>query len=145
MSGSVSVFGLGYVGSVTAACLASKGFRVLGVDTNPLKVELLESGHSPIVEAGLEELVVAAKKACYLHATTDPIRAVLETEISLVCVGTPSQRNGKLDLSHVENVMTEIGEALKKKEGPHVVALRSTVLPGTTEGVVIPALEKAVR
>lgn len=145
MTGSVSVFGLGYVGSVTAACLAAKGFRVLGVDVNPGKVELLGSGHSPIVEAGLEELVIAANKTCHLHATTDPMRAVLETEISLVCVGTPSQRNGKLDLSHVENVMTEIGEALKEKDQPHLVALRSTVLPGTTEGVVIPALEKSSR
>lgn len=143
MSGSVSVFGLGYVGSVTATCLASKGFRVLGVDVNPLKVDLLESGHSPIVEEGLEELLVAASKTCHLHATTDSQRAVIETEISLVCVGTPSRPNGKLDLSHVENVMSEIGQALKKKDGPHLIALRSTVLPGTTEEVVIPALEKA--
>jgi GDP-mannose 6-dehydrogenase len=139
----VSIFGLGYVGSVTAACLAHRGHRVLGVDINPGKVEILESGHSPIVEAGMEDLVASGRKACRLHATTDTVSAVLQSEISLICVGTPSQRNGKLDLSHIERVSREIGEALRSKDEFHWVVLRSTVLPGTTQSFVIPILEEA--
>jgi GDP-mannose 6-dehydrogenase len=139
----VSIFGLGYVGSVTAACLAHRGHRVLGVDINPKKVEILESGHSPIIEAGMEDLVASGRRACRLHATTDTDSAVLQSEISLICVGTPSQRNGKLDLSHIERVCREIGEALRRKDEFHWVVLRSTVLPGTTESIVIPILEEA--
>jgi GDP-mannose 6-dehydrogenase len=143
MKRKVSIFGLGYVGSVTAACLAHKGHEVLGVDINPDKVEILESGHSPIVEAGMEDLVASSRQACRLHATTDTVSAVLQSEISLICVGTPSRRNGKLDLSYVERMCREIGEALLRKHEFHWVVLRSTVLPGTTESVVIPILEKA--
>ena len=119
MKRNVSIFGLGYVGSVTAACLARLGHRVLGVDINPEKVEILESGHSPIVEPGLQDLVASGHKACRLHATTDTVSAVLQSEISLICVGTPSQRNGKLDLSHIERVCREIGEALRGKNEFH--------------------------
>jgi GDP-mannose 6-dehydrogenase len=143
MKRSVSIFGLGYVGSVTAACLARLGHRVLGVDINPEKVEILESGHSPIVEPGLQELIASESKACRLHATTDTVSAVLQSEISLICVGTPSQRNGKLDLSHIERVCREIGEVLRRKSEFHLVVLRSTILPGTTESVIIPNLEEA--
>jgi GDP-mannose 6-dehydrogenase len=142
MTRKTSIFGLGYVGAVTAACLAHKGHEVLGVDINPDKVEILESGHSPIVEAGVEDLVSSGRQACRLHATTDTVSAVLHSEISLICVGTPSQRNGKLDLSHIERVCREIGEALRRKNEFHWVVLRSTVLPGTTESVVIPILEE---
>jgi GDP-mannose 6-dehydrogenase len=143
MKCSVSVFGLGYVGSVTAACLAHRGVRVLGVDVNQSKVEMLDTGRSPILEPGLEEIVRDANRRCHLHATTDPTAAILNTEISFISVGTPSQRNGKLDLSGLEHVCREIGHALKAKRGYHCVVLRSTVLPGTTESVVIPALESA--
>ncbi len=143
MKRSVSIFGLGYVGSVTSACLARLGHRVLGVDINPEKVKILESGHSPIVEPGLQELVASENKACRLHATTDTVSAVLQSEISLVCVGTPSQRNGKLDLSHIGRVSREIGEALRRKREFHLVVMRSTILPGTTESVIIPILEEA--
>jgi GDP-mannose 6-dehydrogenase len=143
MKKSVSIFGLGYVGSVTAACLARLGHRVLGVDINPEKVRILESGHSPIVEPGLQDLVACENKACRLHATTDTASAVLQSEISLICVGTPSQRNGKLDLSHIKRVCREIGEALRRKHEFHVVVLRSTILPGTTESVIIPIFEEA--
>lgn len=97
MKRKVSIFGLGYVGSVTAACLAQKGHKVFGVDLNSDKVKLLESGHSPIVEADMEDLVASGHQACRLHATTDTVSAVLESEVSLICVGTPSLRNGKLD------------------------------------------------
>src|SRR5271163_3826968 len=143
MSRSVSIFGLGYVGAVTAACLAHKGHKILGVDTNASKVEALEAGKSPILEPKMEEMIAESNRACRLHATTDSKRAIDETEISFISVGTPSQRNGKLDLGGIEHVCREIGEALKKKNAYHWVVLRSTVLPGTTESVAIPFLEKA--
>jgi GDP-mannose 6-dehydrogenase len=139
---SVSVFGLGYVGSVSAACFAAMGHKVIGVDISRTKVEMIESGRSPIVEAKMSELMAEARQACRLHATMDPDYAVMNSDVSLVCVGTPCLRNGKLDLRHIENVAREIGVALKRKKSPHVFALRSTVLPGTTESVVAPILEK---
>lgn len=142
MSHSISIFGLGYVGSVSAACFASMGHRVIGVDVSQSKVEMLDSGRSPIVEARMNELVAEANQACRLHATTDPTAAVLGSEVSFICVGTPSLRNGKLDLSHIAKVAAEIGAALKQKKSHHVVVLRSTVLPGTTETVLVPVLER---
>lgn len=143
MSRRVSIFGLGYVGSVTAACLASKGSSVIGVDLNASKVEQLEAGRSPIVEPGMKELVESARAASKLRATTDFAAAVMETDISFLCVGTPSLRSGKLDLGHVEPVCRQIGEVLKQKSTFHLVVLRSTVLPGTAENIVIPALEQS--
>ncbi len=143
MSLSISLFGLGYVGSVSAACFAHMGHKVTGVDISPAKVEMLDSGRSPIIEARMEELVAEAHKSCRLHATTDSIAAVLASDISFVCVGTPSLRNGKLDLSHVEHVSREIGAALKQKSTLHTIVLRSTVLPGTTETLMIPTIESA--
>src|SRR5579871_6583739 len=140
---SISIFGLGYVGSVMSACFAHKGHRVIGVDVNPMKVEILNSGHSPIVEAQVEELVAEAHRACRLHATADVEAAVRETEISFVCVGTPSQSNGKLDLTHIEHVSQEIGHALRSKKDRHWVVIRSTILPGTTESIVLPCLQAA--
>lgn len=140
---SISVFGLGYVGSVSAACFASMGHRVIGVDVNPDKVAMMEGGRSPIIEAKMPELVAEASRACRLHATVDSIAAVLDSDVSFVCVGTPSLRSGKLDLSHIEKVAREIGAALKQKKSPHTFVLRSTVLPGTTESIVLPILEQA--
>jgi GDP-mannose 6-dehydrogenase len=142
MSKRVSVFGLGYVGSVTAACLAHTGNYILGVDVNAEKVATLEDGRSPILEPGLDEIVSTCRKACHLHATTDSEKAVLDTEISFVSVGTPSLRNGKLDLRGIESVCTEIGRALAKKTAFHWIVLRSTVLPGTLDQLVVPALER---
>ena len=104
---------------------------------------MLESGRSPIIEANMNELVSEGKRSCRLHATVDSTKAVLESDVSFVCVGTPSLRNGKLDLSHIEKVAREIGAALKQKKSPHIFVLRSTVLPGTTESVVLPILEQA--
>lgn len=141
MTRAVSVFGLGYVGSVTAACLSRLGNRVLGVDVNPAKVETMESGLSPILEPGLQETVAESHRNCRLHATTDALKAVIETEVSFICVGTPSQRNGKPDLAGLERVCREIGAALKQKPGFHWIVLRSTVLPGTTDSLVLPTLE----
>ena len=143
MSLSISIFGLGYVGSVSAACLARGGHRVTGVDVNSAKVEMLASGRSPILEPRMSELVAEGHQAHRLHATTDGVAAVRDSDISFVCVGTPSLRSGKLDLSHIEHVAREIGTALKEKKSHHVVVLRSTVLPGTTESLVIPILENA--
>src|SRR6266536_3960405 len=140
---SISLFGLGSVGSVSPACFAHMGHKVTGVDISKVKVEMLDSGRSPIIEARMEELVAEANKSCRLHATTDSIAAVLASDMSFVCVGTPSLRSGKLDLSHVEHVSREIGTALKQKSSFHTVVLRSTVLPGTTETLMIPAIENA--
>jgi GDP-mannose 6-dehydrogenase len=141
LSLSISVFGLGYVGSVTAACWARAGHKVTGVDINSRKVEMLSSGHSPVLEPGICELVAEGHQGSRLHATTDAVAAVQGSDISFVCVGTPGLRNGKLDLSHIERVAREIGGALKQKNAHHVIALRSTVLPGTTESLFIPILE----
>jgi GDP-mannose 6-dehydrogenase len=143
MSKAVSIFGLGYVGSVTAACLAAKGHVVTGVDLGASKEELLNAGRSPIVEPRMSELVEEAHKASRLCATTDSAAAVMQTDISFLCVGTPSLRSGKLDLGHVEPVCRDIGHVLKRKDAFHLVVLRSTVLPGTAESIVIPVLEQS--
>src|SRR6202047_2442572 len=143
MSRAISIFGLGYVGTVTAACLAHKGNHLIGVDLSPAKVEAMESGRSPVVEPRVGELISACHQAGQLHATSDAAAAVLKTDVSFLCVGTPSLRNGKLDLGHIGPVCREIGEALKKKTSFHLVVLRSTVLPGTAETIVVPTVEKA--
>src|SRR5580658_2833703 len=134
---------MGYVGSVSAACFAHVGHKVTGVDVSPAKVEMMAAGRSPIIEARMSELVEEGHRSGMLHATTDAAEAVRNSEISFVCVGTPSLRSGKLDLGYVERVVHEIGIALQKKNSYHVIVLRSTVLPGTTESLVIPTLEKA--
>ncbi len=138
----ISIFGLGYVGSVSAACLADRGATVLGVDVSDLKVEMINAGHSPIVEEGLAELVAAGVASGRLAATTDVTAAIAETDMSLICVGTPSHGNGGLDLTAMERVSESIGLALRDKQGPHTVVVRSTMLPGSTETLVIPALER---
>ena len=139
---SVSVFGLGYVGCVSSACFAREGHTVIGVDVNPTKVALVNSGRSTIVEEGIAELVSNVVSSGRLRATTSVAEAVHATGISLVCVGTPSASNGALDLSYVERVCFEIGEALRDKQGFHTIVIRSTVLPGTVHDVATPALER---
>jgi GDP-mannose 6-dehydrogenase len=138
----VSVFGLGYVGSVSAACLAADGHTVVGVDVNADKVATLEEGRSPIVEKGLEELIRGGRASGRLRATTSTAEAIASTDLSLLCVGTPSRRNGSLDLTYLERVCAQVGEALAGKTAYHVVVVRSTVLPGTAHDVVIPTLER---
>jgi GDP-mannose 6-dehydrogenase len=118
------------------------GHKVTGVDVSRAKVEMMDSGRTPIIEARMSEMVGEARRAGLLHATTDATAAVLNSEVSFVCVGTPSLKNGKLDLSHIEHVAREIGAAIRQKKSPHVFVLRSTVLAGTTETVVLPILEK---
>ena len=138
----VSVFGLGYVGSVSAAAFAADGHDVVGVDVNAAKVQAINEGRSPIVEPGLDDLLQRGAAERRLRATTDTGEAVHATDLSLICVGTPSRKNGSLDLTYLERVCEQIGEALAGKDDYHVVVVRSTVLPGTTHGVVIPALER---
>jgi GDP-mannose 6-dehydrogenase len=138
----VSVFGLGYVGCVSAASFAGDGHEVVGVDVNAGKVAAVNAGHSPIVEPGLDELLSQSVKEGRLRATVDTADAVCNSDVSLLCVGTPSRRNGSLDLSYLQRVSEQIGEVLKNKPGYHVVVVRSTVLPGTTHEMVIPALER---
>jgi GDP-mannose 6-dehydrogenase len=139
----VSVFGLGYVGAVAAGCLARDGHTVVGCDSNAAKVELLNAGRAPVVEAGLDDLLAEAVAARRLWATTEAAEAVAASDLSLVSVGTPSRPNGGLDLSAVERVAIDLGAALRDKGQDHAVVLRSTVLPGTTLGLLAPTLEAA--
>ncbi len=138
----VSVFGLGYVGAVSAACLANDGHHVTGVDRARTKVDLINAGLAPIIETDLAEIVAASVAAGRLRATQDPVEAIQGTEVSFVCVGTPSQSNGSLDLNYIRRVCEEIGLALRIKTARHTIVIRSTVLPGTMRGVVIPLLEE---
>jgi len=139
----LSVFGIGYVGCVSAACFARDGHEVIGVDVNAAKVDIINSGRSPIVETGMNELMKTAVESGRLAATTDTTAAVNASELSLICVGTPSNANGSLDLRYITRVCEEIGAVLKNKRERHVVVIRSTMLPGTIENTVVPTLEKA--
>jgi len=139
----VSVFGLGYVGSVTAACLARDGHTVVGVDTSPAKVAMVQAGRAPVLEPGLDALLGQMVAAGRLRATSDAAAAIVGSDVSLVCVGTPSRANGSLELHYVERVAAEIGAALARHEGRHTVVVRSTVLPGTVADRVVPILERA--
>jgi len=136
----ISVFGLGYVGCVTAACLAKDGHRVVGVDTVPSKVARFGRGLPTVVEPRLEALLRRGYRARRLSATTDARAAVLATDVSIICVGTPSRRDGSLDLSAVTETAESIGRALTAKTTQHLVILRSTVPPGTAESIIVPAL-----
>lgn len=138
----VSVFGLGYVGCVSAACLARDGHTVIGVDVDAHKVAAAASGRSPVLEKGLDELTQQVVRAGRLRTTCDGRLAVMESDVSLICVGTPSNGNGNLNLEFVDRVCIEMGTALAAKNGYHVVVVRSTVLPETIEGRVIPMLEE---
>lgn len=139
----ISIMGLGYVGAVSAGCLAADGHTVIGVDPNQTKVDLINKGVTPIVEKDIGEIIAEYSKKGTLWATTDIRKAVAGSEISLMCVGTPSQLNGSLDLHYVRNVCEEIGAALRDKSEFHLVVARSTILPGTMRNVVIPTLEQA--
>jgi len=139
----ISVFGLGYVGTVCAGCLAHDGHDVIGVDPVPTKVDLINEGQSPIIEAEIDTIVCAAVKSGRLRATSDQNQAIRETDLSFVCVGTPSQVNGNLDLTYIRRVCELIGKALTHKQSRHTVVIRSTVLPGTMRQIVIPVLEES--
>ncbi len=138
----LSIFGIGYVGCVSAACFAKEGHNVIGVDVNKTKVDMINEGKSPIIETGLPDLLADVVSSNHLSATIDSAKAVVDSDVSLICVGTPSNANGSLDLRYVTRVCEEIGAALKHKRERHVVVIRSTMLPGTIAGVVIPTLEE---
>jgi GDP-mannose 6-dehydrogenase len=141
----ISIFGLGYVGTVSAGCLANEGHEVIGVDPVATKVDLINEGRTPIVEAEIGELIAENTKSGRLRATQDPAAAIQQTELSFVCVGTPSQPNGNLDLRYIRRICEQIGEALRDKKDRHVVVIRSTILPGTMQHIVIPILEESSR
>jgi len=138
----ISIFGLGYVGTVSAGCLARDGHDVIGVDPVRTKAELIKAGQSPIIEADIAEIIAAAVKSGRLRATDDQDEAIRQTDLSFVCVGTPSQPNGNLDLTFIRRVCELIGKALRNKSARHTVVNRSTILPGTMHGIVIPTLEE---
>jgi GDP-mannose 6-dehydrogenase len=137
----ISVFGMGYVGCVTAAALSRLDNFVVGVDINEQKVETVNRGEAPVLEKGLSDIIQKTVRTGNLVATPHGAKAVLETDLSLVCVGTPAKKNGSFDYSHLLGAIREVGEGIKNKNRQHVVAIRSTVLPGTTENMLIPALE----
>ena len=137
----VSVFGLGYVGAVSCACLPGLGHEVIGVDTNPTKVKMINDGQSPVVEEGINELIESAVRGGKLHATDDLEAAVRGSEVSLISVATPSNANYTPNLSAVDGVIRSICAAIRDKAGHHTIVLRSTVPPGTTEDRILPILE----
>ncbi len=138
----VSVFGIGYVGCVTSACLAAKNHKVIAVDTDAEKARRLARGVSTVLEPHLQEIIASIVRKGCLQSTTESQRAVSNSDISLICVGTPLRDNGSLDLTHIEEVCREIGIALRLKNHRHLVVVRSTTTPGTTEELVIPTLER---
>jgi GDP-mannose 6-dehydrogenase len=138
----ISIFGLGYVGAVSAGCLANEGHEVIGVDPVRTKVEMINLGQSPIIEDEISEILAANVQAGRLRATDNVAQAICESELSFVCVGTPSQANGNLDFQYIRRVCEEIGRALKGKAARHTVVIRSTILPGTMRNIVIPTLEE---
>ncbi len=139
----ISIFGLGYVGCVSAACFSSSGHRVIGVDPNEVKVNQINEASSPIIENDLGDLIHQSVSKGLLSATTSGREAILDSDVSFICVGTPSQVNGDLDLEYICNVCQEIGRSIHLKDSFHLVVVRSTMLPGSMQDVVIPILEES--
>ncbi|MCG5220676.1 nucleotide sugar dehydrogenase [Streptosporangium sp. KLBMP 9127] len=139
----ISVFGLGYVGCVSAACLATRGHEVVGVDVNPVKIDLITRGRAPVVEERIGELTAEVVRTGALRATADVGEAIAATEVSLICVGTPSAPNGSLSTAFLERVAEQIGHALAGLSHRHTIVFRSTMLPGTCADLLIPILERA--
>lgn len=137
----ISIFGLGYVGVVCAASLASRGHTIIGVDVSEEKISLINSGRSPIVEPGLEEMLADGVKKGLIKGITDAASAIESTDLSMICVGTPSKSNGDLQLDYIEGVCRDIGWALRDKDTRHTVVIRSTILPGTVKNTIMPLLE----
>jgi GDP-mannose 6-dehydrogenase len=137
----ISVFGLGYVGTVSAACLARDGHQVVGCDVDAAKLDLVRHGHSPIVEPGMHEVVARAVESGRLRVTCDVAEAVTDSDLSFICVGTPARADGSQDLTAIRRLLESLGTALKTTPHPHLIVVRSTVLPGTTQNIVRPLLE----
>lgn len=140
----ISVFGLGYVGAVTAGCLASRGHTIVGVDVQQEKVDAINAGHAPIIEPGLPELMEDGVRHGRIKATLDCDEAIRETEASIVCVGTPSAESGALDLGFIRQVSAQIAAAVQAKASPHRLLFRSTMLPGSTRSLVEEVLVEAI-
>jgi len=138
----ISIFGLGYVGAVSLACLARDGHRVIGVDIEPAKLALIREGKTPVVEEGMVDLMAAVAAGGRVEVTSDAREAVLCSDISLICVGTPSASNGSQDQSAVLRLAADMGRALRDKDAPHVFVFRSTLVPGTVEDVLRPIMER---
>jgi len=138
----ISIFGLGYVGTVSLACLAREGHRVVGVDIDPAKLALIRDGKTPVVEEGMIELMAKVAASGRASVTGDVRQAVLDTDLSLICVGTPSAPNGSQDQSAILRLADELGQAIRDKEGPHVFVFRSTLVPGTVDDVLRPRIER---
>ncbi len=138
----ISIFGLGYVGAVSLGCLARDGHRVVGVDIDPTKLDLIRRGQSPVIEAGMQDLIAGAVGSGRVEVTLDPVAAVHATDISFLCVGTPPRANGSQDLSAMERLCSQLGQAMSQKNEYHVFVVRSTVMPGTVEGMVRSAIEE---
>ncbi len=139
----ISIFGLGYVGAVSLACLARDGHEVIGVDVDPDKLNLIREGRTPVVEEGMVDLMASAAKSGRVSVTSDVGAAINGSELSFICVGTPSAANGSQDQGALIRVTRAIGESLKSKSAPHLVAYRSTVVPGTVEETLCSVLESA--
>ena len=139
----ISIFGLGYVGAVSLACLAREGHRVIGVDVDPTKLDLIAAGKTPVVEEGMIELMSKVVATGAVSVTTDPVQALRDSELSLICVGTPSAANGSQDQSAVLRLAEQLGVALRGVDRSHVFVFRSTLVPGTVEDVLRPIIEKA--
>jgi GDP-mannose 6-dehydrogenase len=138
----ISIFGLGYVGAVSLACLARDGHRVTGVDIDPAKLDLVAAGKTPVVEEGMVDLMAATVRSGRVQVTSDVALAVQQSEVSLICVGTPSAANGSQDISAVLRLAADLGRAMRSKDAPHVFVFRSTLAPGTVEDVVRPIVER---
>jgi GDP-mannose 6-dehydrogenase len=139
----ISIFGLGYVGAVSLACLARDGHKVIGVDIEPAKLALIREGKTPVVEEGMVDLMAQVAASGRVSVTDNTHSAILDSEVSLICVGTPSAPNGSQDLSAILKVAQSLGEALREKRQPHVLVFRSTLVPGTIEDVLRPIIEQA--
>jgi GDP-mannose 6-dehydrogenase len=139
----ISIFGLGYVGAVSLACLARDGHQVIGVDVDPVKLDLIRSRKSPILEEGIQELMRDVVDSGRVSVTNDAMLAMRDSELSFVCVGTPSASNGSQDLTAILRLAEQLGAALKVKDEFHTIVIRSTVQPGTVEGQIAPILERA--
>jgi GDP-mannose 6-dehydrogenase len=138
----ISIFGLGYVGAVSLACLARDGHSVIGVDIDPAKLELIRGGNTPVVEEGMVDLMAQVAASGRVSVTTDVVQAVMDSDLSLICVGTPSAPNGSQDQSAMLNLARDLGRAMRDKSGDHVFVFRSTLVPGTVEEVLRPIIER---
>ena len=136
----ISIFGMGYVGCVTAACLLKQGHYVVGIDVVDEKIKMLKEGKWPIFENGLEELVIDSFSNNF-HAVKNGVGAVVNTDVSMICVGTPGLPDGKVDLTYLIRTVEQISRALSLKKAKHIVLIRSTVPPGTTESICLPIFE----